>query len=405
MTAEVVVMNKLAVALAADSAVTIQGQKILNSANKLFMLAPGYPVGILVFNNAELMGVPWEILIHLYRTHLIETGKRFSNLEEYPKDFVAFLQGEEGTLFNEDQQRWYVEAILDGLFYHDIQQGIFKKIEKQILTTAAKLVEQEIIDISLNVIEEKCIGWEQAGDLPVSRGEVSDNLTKKYETLFNEKYEKYLGGLPLPPSSKERLWNLFISWFTKDLWFLQRYTGIAFAGFGDDDVYPRLALYRFENFIEGNLKHKCEGDLKVGPKENIAAVVPLAQDDIVRSFIEGVHPKFTELLKQHVNDFGNVSDKLYKQMDEEFTSPIINIVASLPKDELANMAETLVSMTSFMRRVSSNLETVGGPIDVAVISKKDGFVWIDRKHYFKREQNYHFFDEKRSLHQKVIGSE
>jgi hypothetical protein len=36
-------------------------------------------------------------------------------------------------------------------------------------------------------------------------------------------------------------------------------------------------------------------------------------------------------------------------------------------------------------------ETVGGPIDVAVISKGDGFVWIKRKHYFVPELNHHFF--------------
>jgi hypothetical protein len=36
-------------------------------------------------------------------------------------------------------------------------------------------------------------------------------------------------------------------------------------------------------------------------------------------------------------------------------------------------------------------ETVGGPIDVAVISKGDGFVWIKRKHYFERDLNPHFF--------------
>jgi hypothetical protein len=36
-------------------------------------------------------------------------------------------------------------------------------------------------------------------------------------------------------------------------------------------------------------------------------------------------------------------------------------------------------------------ETVGGPIDVAVISKGDGFIWIKRKHYFKSELNPQFF--------------
>jgi hypothetical protein len=37
------------------------------------------------------------------------------------------------------------------------------------------------------------------------------------------------------------------------------------------------------------------------------------------------------------------------------------------------------------------LETVGEPIDVAVISKGDGFVWIKRKHYFDANVNPGFF--------------
>jgi hypothetical protein len=39
----------------------------------------------------------------------------------------------------------------------------------------------------------------------------------------------------------------------------------------------------------------------------------------------------------------------------------------------------------------SKYHPVGGPIDVAVISKGDGFVWIKRKHYFKPELNPGFF--------------
>jgi len=46
------------------------------------------------------------------------------------------------------------------------------------------------------------------------------------------------------------------------------------------------------------------------------------------------------------------------------------------------MAEALVSLTSLKRRVSMEEESVGGPVDVAVVSKGDGFIWIKRKHYF-----------------------
>ena len=56
-------------------------------------------------------------------------------------------------------------------------------------------------------------------------------------------------------------------------------------------------------------------------------------------------------------------------------------------DELAAMAESLVTLTSFKRRISMEKETVGGPVDVAVISKGDGFIWIKRKHYFDPRLN------------------
>ncbi len=72
-------------------------------------------------------------------------------------------------------------------------------------------------------------------------------------------------------------------------------------------------------------------------------------------------------------------------------APILDAVSVLPIDELGAMAETLVNLTSFKRRVTLDAETVGGPIDVAVISKGDGLVWICRKHYFDPTLNHHFF--------------
>ena len=66
MTSEVAVMNRLAVALAADSAVSVSSgrrRKVFNTANKLFMLSSHHPVGIMVYSNGSLMGVPWEVLI------------------------------------------------------------------------------------------------------------------------------------------------------------------------------------------------------------------------------------------------------------------------------------------------------------------------------------------------------
>lgn len=73
----------------------------------------------------------------------------------------------------------------------------------------------------------------------------------------------------------------------------------------------------------------------------------------------------------------------------------MKVISSLPKEEMADMAEALVEITSLRRRVDSPLESVGGPIDVAVISKGDGLVWIKRKHYFDGALNGDFRERKR----------
>jgi hypothetical protein len=97
-------------------------------------------------------------------------------------------------------------------------------------------------------------------------------------------------------------------------------------------------------------------------------------------------------LRDHLTQLGNgiVENFWEKWTDWEhnkFVGPVLDIVGDLPKDDLAAMAESLVNLTSFKRRISPEMETVGGPIDVAVISKGDGFIWIKRKHYFSKELN------------------
>lgn len=78
------------------------------------------------------------------------------------------------------------------------------------------------------------------------------------------------------------------------------------------------------------------------------------------------------------------------EMRKTYTEPLLNTVVSLDKEDMANMAESFISLTSLVRRMQPGEETVGGPVDVAVISKGDGFVWINRKHYFRPELNAPF---------------
>ena len=103
---------------------------------------------------------------------------------------------------------------------------------------------------------------------------------------------------------------------------------------------------------------------------------------------------YTSLMDEMEQEKSNAVKEFIDYLDERKQSnyrPITTAVRSLPKEELAEMAEALVSLTSLKRRVSLAAETVGGPIDVAVISKGDGLVWIKRKQYFPPKLNHRYF--------------
>src|ERR1700724_1058614 len=91
MTGEVAIMNKIAVALAADSAVTISAgqkeQKIFDSADKLFELSHHNPIGVMIFNGMSFTQVPLATLIKNFRTEC----KDYAKIEDAANEFLKYL--------------------------------------------------------------------------------------------------------------------------------------------------------------------------------------------------------------------------------------------------------------------------------------------------------------------------
>jgi len=67
---------------------------------------------------------------------------------------------------------------------------------------------------------------------------------------------------------------------------------------------------------------------------------------------------------------------------DEHALPLRRVLGVLPVNEMAELAETLINLQSLKERVTKRSESVGGPVDVAVITKSEGLVWVKRKHYF-----------------------
>jgi hypothetical protein len=63
------------------------------------------------------------------------------------------------------------------------------------------------------------------------------------------------------------------------------------------------------------------------------------------------------------------------------------VVPAMPLQDAIDLAEFLVDYTIKFSRFMPGAPTVGGPIDIATISKHEGFRWIKRKYYFDQRLN------------------
>jgi len=422
MTAEIAIMNKEAIALATDSAVTMGqegGQKISNSANKLFALSKYYPVGIMVYGSASLMGVPWESIIKIYRN---KSGKqKFDTLKEYADKFIAFLNNG-NPLFPETEQEKYLSGSTFS-YFGLIREEIEEKV-KSIMDEEGKVTDNQVKQIVSDLIKDHFNKLKKAKILPSIPKNHIRNIINKYGKIIDKIREKVFEKLPLPPNMINKLRNIGASLFSIDV-FQVNISGVVIAGFGEKDTFPSLKSFDIEGIVDNRLKYKkgLSGEINF---KNTATIIPFAQREMVTTFMEGIDPylqnqiegylseifdKYPKIIVENIEKFDDsekqqlkeklrkISNEIFKDYQKHVTNcrrknyvdPVIRVVGMLPKDELAAMAESLVSLTSFKRKVTMETETVGGPIDVAVISKGDGFIWVKRKYYFKAELSPQFF--------------
>ena len=429
MTAEIVLLNKQAVALAADSAVTIQrakGQKVFLSANKIFSASDSLPIGIMVYGNTSLLGMPWESLVKEFRAN--RAKEAFKTVGECAEEFFKYVENRK-LIPKNIQERAYEYSI--HAFCQYVQE-VIRKQAKEIIVREGNISLTETKRLASRVVNEMYRNWRKADYLPSATEDQELEVSELYAERIDNEIKKTFQKLPLTAALKAKIRQI-CSWIAVKL--PERvsppnHSGVVFAGFGLEQMFPSLEAFVVGGAYSNILQYRRDDlnclriDFDVS-----AGLAPFAQRDVVQMFVSGVDPRFgslvDKLLRRLAFDFpalviaetpgvsaknkqaltkelegkaevviNSLRDEIAKYRRETFQDPVIQTVASMPKDELAAMAEALVNLTSFSRKVTKEVETVGGPIDVAVISKGDGFVWINRKHYFRRELNPQFFSRR-----------
>lgn len=422
MTAIVGILNKRAIALAADSAVTIDGpngHKVLNSANKIYSISRSQPVGVMLYASASFMETPWELIIKLYRDQI--GHQSFSTLRKYVENFVDYLKRHNFFCSKEMQHKYLLRHL--HFYYQDVLNIAVEECKAQ--THQNEIPFAVVHQQALNVLaehqdrfskQEKCPDFEKyklTAFLKSAKGEI-DEVEKMFaqhvvdKSIFRKAFEE----------------SFFYYLCSEHICFDK--TGLVFAGYGEEDIYPSIIPLNASFAFDGKLRAKIDlANAQQISEDNKSAICPFAQTDVMFTILTGIDNSIknfavkthNDVVNQLMHNVINISkskgapqevinglqaidvssmvgffqNSLENFIRTEHITKLVGTVEYLGNEDMANMAESLVALTGLQRRMTSTEETVGGPVDVALISKSDGFIWMKRKHYFERNLNEQFY--------------
>jgi hypothetical protein len=421
-TSEVALLNRSAVALAADSASTVtywnpdtrqNEQRYFKRVNKIFNVVSGKPVGMMTYAAGSLQGMPWEVITKAYRDDRI--GFTSETLPDYAADVFEYIAGNR-HIFSEASQLQHllslvsesVTALSYGLVFDDAFKNAKDPQEKQ------QIAEDKVSNAEINVSTPKYINDVARAihdEIAADPAGIIDHFSQTAEGRF------FIAQLGDP--IYQRIIKLSIQRvFKEDITSLE-YTGIVVAGYGEKQYLPQLEQFKVYGIFRNKLIYtRHDAGCRQITYTNTSDIVPIAQSTMVNTFRLGadidtlgeidsyvgvaIDEFVAELVKaNHLNAQVNVdamkatvtsafTDKVREHIWKTHGRPFRQVIGMLSPEELAEIAETFVSAESLKERVTRPTETVSGPVDVAVISKSDGFIWIKRKHYFDPQLNLRF---------------
>lgn len=109
------------------------------------------------------------------------------------------------------------------------------------------------------------------------------------------------------------------------------------------------------------------------------------QPEAISRLVLGFSPLLGEVLHERLGVPSNEVGPAIDVIREALAAPLVH--PAMPFQDAIDLAEFLVEMTIKVSRFAPGPPSVGGPIEVAAISKHEGFKWIRRKHYFTADLN------------------
>jgi hypothetical protein len=155
--------------------------------------------------------------------------------------------------------------------------------------------------------------------------------------------------------------------------------GFIVAGYGSGS---EMAEEYEIDFAEGS--GQCTDPRQLRPTTE-SGLTWSGEPEAITRLVMGYGTSLPDVLSQN---FGLTIDQLQPAMDViggALQAPLV--LPPMPIQDAIELAEFLVDATIKYTRFAIGGPTVGGPIEVAAITKHEGFKWVRRKHYYNDTLN------------------
>lgn len=406
MTVAIAAMNAEGVALAADSARTstlpTRKQRSFHGHDKVFQLQASRTLGAMLYGDTRLAGIPWDTLLALFQEALPAGPPE--TVAEHLAAFNRWLMTAE--CLTKERRLQARDDRLAAVVTDRIHEAISLRADHKLVFTDF-LVR---LAASVEVLREEL---EVAPPLPGFETVDSEAHRRAFEKDFQRAIARACTGLDeLPRNLQLRLVDLLAVASIRQTP-LADTAGMVFAGFGAAQTLPALSSCTYYGYSADLTLLHIDVDLSIDDRTP-AVIAPFSQPDEIEAFLNRQHPdllvslrdtweQMTQALIAAItpmtarwgagNEFrkeiiaesiskvaANVLERHgYRHTDllDRWPQDVLNVAAGLPREQLAGVADGLVRLTILRQWISSELdETVGGAINVAVISLLDGFQWV-----------------------------
>lgn len=151
--------------------------------------------------------------------------------------------------------------------------------------------------------------------------------------------------------------------------------GFLLAGYSNEGIQEIILI----NVDEGNVDYPVELN-----KDNPLAVFWFGDTNFITRYLLGFDERLSIILKN--NDISDeVIEDILSDCKDDLQLPLG--VPAMPIQDAIELVRFLALISVNSSRFVPGAQVIGGPIDIAVITKHEGFKWISRKHYYNQNLN------------------